>query len=244
MSSHEGNTDSWLKRTLFLISLIVTIYGMTELAVVWPVPPTDSARDQSAALSERSSDPSSLVNKESSSLTNKESGSLTEFLQGLDHWYESEINVDHHDDEKLVTGHEYDHDEGEEHSQEDKNEVIPRHESGHESNQGISHERDKRETDPTPVVVTQRGDIVSGQDKQQESDQVIVESDEGLKDPFSNVWTESSTESTQTKLPIEDLSTIGTMSIKEASVANDDNDDDLYAISDDELNELLKRFDE
>lgn len=236
MSGHEGNTDSWLKRTLFLISLIVTIYGMTELAVVWPVPATDSTQDQSAALSKRPSDPSSLVNKES--------GSLKEFLLGLDHWYESEINVDHHDDDELVAGHEHDHDEEEEHSQEGKHEVIPRHESGHESNEGISHEREKRETDPAPVVVTQRGDIVSGQDKQQDSDQVMVESDEGMKDPFSNVWTESSVESIQTKLPIEDLSTIGTPSIKEASVTNGDGDDDLYAISDDELNELLKRFDE
>ena len=110
MGGHEGNTRSATKRCLFLVSLFVTIYGVIVLSDNWPrapVPPPALSLQSVQGRDDLHLDPDSL----------------RAFLQKLDSWYETEVNVDlHHEEDHAAAaddGHSShgneDHEEDEEH---------------------------------------------------------------------------------------------------------------------------------
>ncbi|KAI1295354.1 hypothetical protein HDE_05523 [Halotydeus destructor] len=91
MSGHEGNTESIPLRCVFLITLLTTFYGFIVLNDNWP----------------KSSDSSKL-----SSVVIDKPANLQELLQSLDNYYNDEINVEHHDHDEHLPGHD-DHDDEE-----------------------------------------------------------------------------------------------------------------------------------
>lgn len=215
---HEENADSWLKRILFWTSLTITIYALIELVQVWPQNNDNSDNSKLDTLDQK-------VLKLDTSVT-----SLKSFLHGLDQWYETEINVDHHDD----TGH------GDEHGSHEENDAdhgtiepkvnVP-------SGDQLDGVKESIVDEAIVSTVASRGDIVSIDD---DGGRVLVSA--SIPDPFSDVWTSEA--SNENKLPLEGLSSTAVPTIEPPTgTSSHDDDDDIFSnMSDDDLNELLNLY--
>ena len=140
MGGHEENTDSVAKRCLFLITLISTVYGIIIISDNWPSSPTKLP---------------GLAPKSSKEVKSGD-GSLKSFLAQLDNWYETEINVDHHDhDVHLDHSHEDgDHDslDHQKHSSESGHENSAEKKTSGAASQGVTSSEKAKAGPEVPVA--------------------------------------------------------------------------------------------
>lgn len=224
---HEGNSTSPLKRILFFLSRFVTMYGMFELVQVWP-----SSTLIQQPPGQQSSSPTvqglSGFNHGHNELpkSGRHEHGLHEFLRELDQWYETEINVDHHDD-----GNGHGHKEDGDANGDDG------HSESSEKDVKKVEELDKR--DANNQLASPRGDMIPDKES-------IKDEDISFIDPFSNMWTESSAEhsGTHSKLPTEELMMNVNEKKVDESIKIHVDEDDFYNISDDDLERLLNSYTE
>lgn len=129
MTDHNDNSPSVVKRCLFFLTLVVTVYCVILFSDNWPItsssplPTTPATQDQQPddlggrkiAVPLSGQDPLAYEPLFPQSVQERDDGStegtLTSFLSKLESWYQNEVNVDHHEDNVHAVGDHHDDDE-------------------------------------------------------------------------------------------------------------------------------------